>query len=61
MAHMAWLVSGLGGRASLVLEFALLFLALLLAAAGHPGWAWVYFAYSAINALAAWLILSRRM
>ena len=61
MAHMAWLVRGLGGRASLVLEFALLFLALLLAAAGHPGWAWVYFAYSAINALAAWLILSRRM
>jgi hypothetical protein len=61
LAHMAWLVEGLGGRASLVLEFALLLAALLLAAGGHPGWAWVYLGYSLLNALAAWLILSRRM
>ena len=37
LAQMAWLVSGLGGRASLVLEFALLLAALLLVAGGHPG------------------------
>jgi hypothetical protein len=61
LAQMAWLVEGLGGRASLVLEFALLLAALLLAAGGHPEWAWVYLGYSLLNALAAWLILSRRM
>jgi hypothetical protein len=61
LAHLAWAVRGPGAGASLVLEFALLLVALLLAAGGHAGWAWVYFAYSALNALAAWLILSRRM
>ena len=61
LAQMTWLVRGRGGRASFVLEFVLLFAALLLAADGHPGWAWAYFAYSLLNALAAWLILSRRM
>ncbi len=61
LAEVAWLVQGLGGRASLLLEFALLLAALLLAAGGHPGWAWAYLAYSVLNALAAWLILSRRM
>lgn len=61
LAELAWLVRGLGGRASLLIEFVLLVAALLLAAAGHPGWAWVYLAYSALNALAAWLILTRRM
>ena len=61
LAQMAWLVRGLGGWASLVLEFALLLSALLLAAGGHPGWAWAYLGYTALNALAAWLILSRRM
>jgi hypothetical protein len=61
LEKMGWLTRGFGGQASLVLEFVLLLAALLLAAAGHPGWAWVYFSYSALNALAAWLILSRRM
>jgi hypothetical protein len=61
LAELGWLVQSLGGRASLLLEFVLLVAALLLAAAGHPGWAWVYFGYSALNALAAWLILTRRM
>lgn len=61
LREMRWLVEGLGGRASLVLEFALLVAALLPVAAGHPGWAWAYLAYSVLNALAAWLILSRRI
>ena len=61
LGEMRWLVEGLGGRASLVLEFVLLLAALLLAAGGHPGWAWAYLAYSLLNALAGWLILSRRI
>jgi hypothetical protein len=61
LREMRWLVEGLGGRASLLLEFVLLFVALLLVAGGHPGWAWAYLAYSVLNALAAWLILSRRI
>ena len=51
----------LGGRFSLALEFLLLVGALLLAATGHPGWGWAYLAYSALNGLAGWLILSRRV
>jgi hypothetical protein len=61
LGQMRWLVEGLGGRASLALEFVLLCVALLLAWGGHPGWAWVYLGYSALNGLAAWLILSRRV
>ena len=61
LVELVWLVRGFGGPASYVLEFALLFVALLLAAGGHPGWVGAYFAYSALNALAAWLILSGRM
>jgi hypothetical protein len=61
LVQMAWLVNGLGGRASLALEFVLLVAALLLAAAGHPAWALVYVGYSVLNALSAWLILSDRI
>ena len=61
LREMRWLVDGLGGRASLGLEFVLLVAALLLVAGGHPGWAWAYLGYSVLNALAAWLILSRRI
>ncbi len=61
LTQLAWLVEGLGGRASLVLEFVLLLAALLLVANGHPSWAWAYLGYSMLNAFAAWLILSRRI
>lgn len=44
----------MGGRLTLVAEF----LVLLLAANGWPGLMWGYLAYSALNALAAWLIVS---
>jgi hypothetical protein len=60
LAQMPWMVM-LGGRFSLALEFLLLVGALLLMASGHPGWAWGYFAYTALNAVSAWLILSRRV
>ena len=60
MAQMPWM-GLLGGRFSLALEFLLLVGALLLSASGHTGWGWAYLAYSALNAVSAWLILSRRV
>lgn len=51
----------LGSRAALVSEFAVLFFALLLSVRGWPGYAWAYAAYTAINAVAAWLMLSRKV
>ena len=61
LGELAWFLDRLGGRVSLVIEFALLLAVLLLVAGGHPGWAWVYLGYSALNAITAWLILSRRI
>jgi hypothetical protein len=61
LAQMPRLLRLLGGRASLIAEFVLLVGALLLVASGHPGWGWAYLAYSAVNGLAGWLILSRRV
>jgi hypothetical protein len=51
----------LGGRMSLVVEFAMLLGALWMVSAGSGGWAIVYVCYSAVNGLAAWLILSGRV
>lgn len=51
----------LGRRAALGSEFAVLFFALLLSVRGWPGYAFAYAAYTAFNAGAAWLILSRRV
>jgi hypothetical protein len=51
----------LGGRATLLVEFAILLGAMLLAGLGNPGWTWVYAGYTGLNALAAWLILTRRV
>jgi hypothetical protein len=56
-----WFVHLLGGRVTLVTEFLLLLAALLLAAEGWGWVAWVYLGYSGLNALAAWLILTRRV
>jgi hypothetical protein len=60
LAQMPWM-GMMGGRFSLGLEFILLLGAMLLAASGHPGWSWAYLAYSVLNGLSAWLILSRRI
>jgi hypothetical protein len=51
----------LGGRGSLAAEYLLLLGAMLLVGAGNPGWAWAYGGYTALNAVAAWLILTRRV
>ncbi|MBS1240125.1 MAG: hypothetical protein H6R45_831 [Proteobacteria bacterium] len=51
---------GAGGRGSMLAEFAILLAVMLFIASGHYGWGWAYLAYSASNAIAAWLILSHR-
>ena len=60
LAQMPWFEL-LGGRFSFALEFMLLLGALMLAASGHSAWLWAYLAYSALNGVAGWLILSRRV
>lgn len=61
VGQMPALVHRLGGRITLAAEFVLLLGAMLLVAAGHVGWGWAYLGYTSVNALAAWLILGRRI
>lgn len=61
LREVGWLIDRLGGRASLVLEFALLLLALALVAFVDVAWGWAYLAYTLLNAVGAWLVLSRRL
>lgn len=51
----------LGGRFSLLIEFAMLLGAMLMVAQGSLGWALFYGTYTAVNALSAWLIMSGRI
>lgn len=51
----------MGRRAALATEFVILLIALLLAANGWTEIGWIYLAYSALNALAGWLIISGRV
>jgi len=61
IGQMPGFVQALGGRLSLVAEFLVLLAASLLAANGWPMLAWAYLGYSALNAFAAWLILTDRV
>lgn len=61
LGQATWLFGGRGLRISLLLEFVMLAGAMLLAAEGASGWAWSYAAYSALNGVSAWLILSGRV
>ena len=56
-----WFVHLLGGRITLVTEFLMLLAAMLLSSEGWTWALWAYLGYSALNALAAWLIISRRI
>ena len=56
-----WYRHLLGGRVTLLTEFLLLFAALLLAAQGWQWVAWAYLAYTALNLIGGWLILSGRV
>lgn len=51
----------LGGRFSLLIEFAMLLGAMLLVAQGSWEWALFYGCYTGVNALSAWLIMSGRI
>lgn len=51
----------LGGRFSLLIEFAMLLGAMLMVAQGSLGWALFYGCYTAVNVLSAWLITSGRI
>ncbi|MFN3863797.1 MAG: hypothetical protein ACK4RT_05885 [Erythrobacter sp.] len=51
----------LGNRAALATEFVMLVFALMLSVNGWPGFVWAYLFYTAANALAAWLIVGRRI
>lgn len=61
LGHAPWFYHLLGGRFSLLVEFVMLLGTMLMIAAGSIGWAWGYAIYSLVNALSAWLILSRRI
>lgn len=61
LAQLPPALRGPGGRFGMALEFALLLGTMLMVANGGAQWVWAYLAYSAINALSAWLILTRRV
>ncbi|HUD30519.1 MAG TPA: hypothetical protein VMQ93_16745 [Novosphingobium sp.] len=61
LAQIPWFFQSLGGRLGLVVEFAMLLGAMIMAASGSAGWAWVYALYTGLNGLSAWLIFSRRL
>lgn len=61
LAQTAWYFQPLQGRLSLIVEFAMLWGALVMAAAGSVGWGLVYACYTGLNTLAAWLIYTRRL
>ncbi|WP_330662219.1 hypothetical protein [Erythrobacter sp.] len=61
LAAMPGFMRALGGRSTMVAEFFLLLTAMLLVAHGWAGLVWAYAVYSALNAVSAWAILSRRI
>ncbi len=61
LSQVPWYFQPLGGRLSLIVEFAMLLGAMIAVAGGSAGWAWVYVLYSALNGLSAWLIFSGKV
>ncbi|WP_305097607.1 hypothetical protein [Croceibacterium aestuarii] len=61
LRQMPWFGRGMGGRATLAVEFIVLLGALLLAASGFTGWGRVYAGYTAMNGFGAWLVLTHRI
>lgn len=60
LARMAWLMQPLGGKASLLVEYAMLLAAMAMVNGGSVGWAWLYALYTASNVVGAWLIAGGR-
>ena len=54
-------LQAMGGRFSLAVEFLILLSSMIMVNEGARGWGWGYALYSLLNALSAWLILSRRI
>ncbi|ARU16972.1 hypothetical protein [Croceicoccus marinus] len=65
LGQMPWFVHMLGGRFGLVVEYLLLTAAMLISynsdGSGGTGAALAYLGYTIANALAAWLIITRRV
>ncbi|MEP3052069.1 MAG: hypothetical protein ABJP48_04925 [Erythrobacter sp.] len=61
LGKMPWFVHMLGGKLTLTTEFMVLLAAMILAANGWPALVWAYLAYSCLNGIAAWLILTNRV
>jgi hypothetical protein len=61
LGRMPWFFHLLGGRFSLAVEFLMLLAAMLMATAGSVVWVWIYGAYSVLNGISAWLILTGRV
>lgn len=61
LGQMPWFVHMLGGRFGLSFEFLLLIAAMLLAQTGGDSAVYAYVGYTVANALAAWLIITRRV
>ena len=56
-----WLANPSGRKAAFIMEFGVLFAAMLFAANGWPSLAWGYLIYSSLNGASAWLILTGRV
>lgn len=61
LTQVPWFFRPLGGRLSLVVEFAMLLGAMVMAASGSSGWAWIYALYTLLNGFSAWLIFSGKL
>ena len=61
LGQVPWFFHLLGGRFSLLVEFLMLLGTMLMVAQGSAGWAWGYAAYSGVNGLSVWLIMSGRV
>ncbi len=61
LGHVPWFFHMLGGRFGLAVEFLMLLGSMLMVSEGSTGWAWGYGVYSLVNALSAWLVLTRRV
>lgn len=61
LKRVPWFTHALGGRFTLVVEFLLLFAALMFAAEGNTTGPIAYVIYSVLNSFSAWLILTDRV
>ena len=61
LAQMPWASGRLGRAFGLLTEYAMLLACMVMTERGAGGWVWGYGLYTGANALAIWLILSRRI